>query len=130
MSLFFCKRTIMGSRNSAQVVHRCDFGETVIIHSYCDFCRVKLCILCIGKHISDGNEKHKIVPFQNRKSTLIYQKCRTHPHKICEFHCMDCENILVCSSCIASDQHGRHKFQEIAEVYKTKKEVIKRIQKS
>nr|XP_034305152.1 uncharacterized protein LOC105347238 [Crassostrea gigas] len=115
----------MDPRSSAQDVHRCDLCETAIVHSYCDICHVNLCVPCIGKHISDGYEKHKIVPFQERRSTLIYPKCRTHPHKICESQCMDCNNILVCSSCMASEQHGRHKFKEITEVYKTKKEVIK-----
>eukprot|EP00105_Crassostrea_gigas_P033720 XP_011457194.1 PREDICTED: uncharacterized protein LOC105349198 [Crassostrea gigas] len=115
----------MDSRSSAQDVHRCDLCDTTIVHSYCDFCHVNLCMSCIGKHISDGYDKHKIVPFQERRSTLIYPKCRTHPHKICESQCMDCNNIFVCSSCMASEQHGRHEFKEITEVYKTKKEVIK-----
>eukprot|EP00105_Crassostrea_gigas_P031734 XP_011454514.1 PREDICTED: probable RING finger protein 207 homolog [Crassostrea gigas] len=115
----------MDPRSSAQDVHRCDLCETAIVHSYCDICHVNLCVPCIGKHISDGYEKHKIVQFQERRSTLIYPKCRTHPHKICESQCMDCNNICVCSSCMASEQHGRHKFKEITEVYKTKKEVIK-----
>ncbi|XP_034305152.2 uncharacterized protein [Magallana gigas] len=115
----------MDPRSSAQDVHRCDLCETAIVHSYCDICHVNLCVPCIGKHILDGYDKHKIVQFQERKSTLIYPKCRTHPHKICESQCMDCNNIFVCSSCMASEQHGRHKFKEITEVYKTKKEVIK-----
>eukprot|EP00105_Crassostrea_gigas_P034109 XP_019918257.1 PREDICTED: uncharacterized protein LOC105349196 [Crassostrea gigas] len=115
----------MDPRSSAQDVHRCDLCETAIVHSYCDICHVNLCVPCIGKHISDGYEKHKIVPFQERRSTLIYPKLRTHPHKTCESQCMDCDNIFVCSSCMASEQHGRHKFKEITEVYKTKKEVIK-----
>ncbi|XP_052676582.1 uncharacterized protein LOC128157945 [Crassostrea angulata] len=115
----------MDPRSSAQDVHRCDLCETAIVHSYCDLCHVNLCVPCIGKHILDGYDKHKIVQFQERRSTLIYPKCRTHPHKICESQCMDCNNIFVCSSCMASEQHGRHKFKEITEVYKTKKEVIK-----
>ncbi|XP_052681025.1 uncharacterized protein LOC128161699 [Crassostrea angulata] len=39
---------------------------------------------------------------------------------------MDCDNIFVCSSCMAAELHERHKFQEITEVYNTKKEVIKK----
>uniref|UniRef100_A0A8W8LWU5 Tripartite motif-containing protein 3 n=1 Tax=Magallana gigas TaxID=29159 RepID=A0A8W8LWU5_MAGGI len=38
----------------------------------------------------------------------------------------DCSNIFVCSSCMASEQHGRHKFVEVAEVFKTKKDDIKK----
>lgn len=41
--------------------------------------------------------------------------------KICEFQCMDCDNILVCSSCVASEQHGKHTHKEITEVYKARR---------
>nr|XP_034317457.1 uncharacterized protein LOC117686520 [Crassostrea gigas] len=116
----------MDPHSSAQDVHRCDLCETAIVHSYCDFCHVNLCKPCVVDHISGGYEKHKIVPFQDRRSTLIYPKCETHSHKSCKFQCEDCNNIYVCSSCIASEQHVRHKFVEITEVYKTKKEVIKK----
>ncbi|XP_052679586.1 uncharacterized protein LOC128160323 [Crassostrea angulata] len=116
----------MDPHSSAQDVHRCDLCETAIVHSYCDVCHVNLCKPCIGDHISDGYDKHKIVPFKERRSTLIYPKCGTHPHKNCEFQCKDCNNIFVCSSCMASKQHGRHKFVEVAEIFKTKKDDIKK----
>ncbi|XP_052679589.1 uncharacterized protein LOC128160327 [Crassostrea angulata] len=116
----------MDPHSSAQDVHRCDLCETAIVHSYCDFCHVNLCKPCIGDHISDGYHKHIIVPFQERRSTLIYPKCGTHTHKNCEFQCKDCNNIFVCSSCMASEQHGRHKFVEVTEVFKTKKDDIKK----
>ncbi|XP_052680007.1 uncharacterized protein LOC128160686 [Crassostrea angulata] len=116
----------MDPHSSAQDVPRCDLCETTIVHSYCDYCHVNLCKPCVVDHISGEYEKHKIVPFQDRRSTLIYPKCATHSHKSCKFQCQDCNNIFVCSSCIASEQHGRHKFVEITEVYKTKKEVIKK----
>ncbi|XP_065938071.1 uncharacterized protein [Magallana gigas] len=116
----------MDPHSTAQDVHRCELCETAIVHSYCDFCHVNLCIACIGKHISDGYDKHKIVPFQERRSTLIYPKCETHSQKNCKFQCKDCNNIFVCSSCMASEQHGRHKFVEVTEVFKTKKDDIKK----
>ncbi|XP_065938114.1 uncharacterized protein [Magallana gigas] len=116
----------MDPHSSAQDIPRCDLCETAIVHSYCDFCHVNLCISCIGKHISDGYDKHKIVPFQERRSTLIYPKCETHQHKNCEFQCKDCNNICVCSSCMASKQHKGHNFVEVTEVYKTKKNDIKK----
>ncbi|XP_052677900.1 uncharacterized protein LOC128158951 [Crassostrea angulata] len=115
----------MDPHSSAQDIPRCDLCETAIVHSYCDFCHVNLCKPCVVDHISDGYHKHVIVPFQERRSTLIYPKCETHPHKNCKFRCKDCNNILVCSSCMASEKHGRHKFIEVTEIYKTKKEVIK-----
>ncbi|XP_052677680.1 uncharacterized protein LOC128158763 [Crassostrea angulata] len=116
----------MDPHNSAQDVHRCDLCETAIVHSYCEFCHVNLCTPCIGKHISDGYEKHKIVSFQERRSTLIHPKCEIHPHKNCEFQCKDCKNILVCSYCTASEQHRGHIFVNISTVYKAQKEIIEK----
>nr|XP_034305027.1 uncharacterized protein LOC109620411 [Crassostrea gigas] len=112
--------------SSAQDIPRCELCETATVHSYCDFCHVNLCKPCIGDHISDGYDKHKIVPFNERRSTLIYPTCEIHPHKNCDFQCEDCGNIFVCSSCTASKQHKGHNFVEVTEVYKTKKEVIKK----
>nr|XP_034315582.1 uncharacterized protein LOC117685354 [Crassostrea gigas] len=116
----------MDPHSSAQDVHRCDLCETAIAQSYCDFCHVNLCKPCIGDHISDEYETHKIVRFQNRRSTLIYPKCMTHTPKNCELQCKNCDNIFVCSSCTASEQHRGHIFVEVLEVYKTKKEVIQK----
>ncbi|XP_065937972.1 E3 ubiquitin-protein ligase TRIM71-like [Magallana gigas] len=116
----------MDLRSTAQDVHRCDLCETAIVHSYCDICHFNLCKPCIGDHISDGYLKHAIVPFKERRSTIIYPKCETHPHKNCKFQCDDCNNIFVCSSCTASKQHKGHSFVEVTEVYKTKKEVLKK----
>nr|XP_034315554.1 uncharacterized protein LOC117685341 [Crassostrea gigas] len=116
----------MDSCSTAQNVHRCDLCKTAIAQSYCDFCHVNLCRPCIGEHISDEYETHKIVRFQDRRSTLIYPKCMTHTPKNCEHQCKSCDNILVCSSCTASEQHRGHIFVEVLEVYKTKKEVIEK----
>nr|XP_034307083.1 uncharacterized protein LOC117682789 [Crassostrea gigas] len=107
-------------------VPRCDLCETAIVHSYCDFCHANLCKPCIGDHISDGYDKHKIVPFKERRSTLIYPTCETHSHKNCEFQCKDCNNSFVCSSCMASEQHKGHNFVDVTEVYKTMKDDIKK----
>ncbi|XP_065938015.1 E3 ubiquitin-protein ligase TRIM71-like [Magallana gigas] len=114
----------MDHQNSAQDVPRCDLCETAIVHSYCDFCHANLCIPCIGKHISDGYDNHKIVPFQERRSTLIYPKCEKHQQKNCKFQCADCDEIFLCSSCTASKQHKGHTFLEVSEVYKIKKEIM------
>nr|XP_034306449.1 RANBP2-like and GRIP domain-containing protein 5/6 isoform X2 [Crassostrea gigas] len=116
----------MDPRSSAQDVNRCDLCETAIVHSYCDFCHVNLCKPCVVDHISDEYDKHKIVPFQKRGSTLIHSKCETHPHRNCEFQCKDCNNMFVCSSCMASKQHKGHNFVEVTEVYKAKKDDIKK----
>ncbi|XP_065939360.1 tripartite motif-containing protein 3-like [Magallana gigas] len=116
----------MDPNPSAQDLHRCDLCETAIVHSYCDFCHVNLCKLCVVDHISDGYDKHKLVPFKERRSTLTYPKCGTHPQKSSEFQCKSCNNILICSSCITSEQHRGHIFLEISEEYKTMKKVIEK----
>nr|XP_034318475.1 uncharacterized protein LOC117686809 [Crassostrea gigas] len=115
----------MDPHSDAQDVPRCDLCETAIVHNYCDFCHVNLCTSCIGKHISDGYDKHKIVPFLERRSTLIYPKCGIHQNKNCELQCKDC-NISVCSTCTASNRHKGHNFVEVTEVYNEKKEIIKK----
>nr|XP_034305167.1 uncharacterized protein LOC109620202 isoform X3 [Crassostrea gigas] len=115
----------MDPRTSAQDVHRCDLCETAIVHSYCDFCHVNLCKPCVVDHISDGYDKHKIVPFQERRSTLIYPNCGKHPQKNCELQCREC-GTFVCSSCMASDQHKGHSFVEVTDVYKIKKDIIEK----
>eukprot|EP00105_Crassostrea_gigas_P004275 XP_011417436.1 PREDICTED: E3 ubiquitin-protein ligase arc-1-like [Crassostrea gigas] len=112
----------MEQRSTAQDVHRCYLCET-IVHSYCDFCHVNLCKPCIGEHISDGYDKHKIVPFKDRRSTLIYPKCKAHAQENCKFQCKDCD-ISVCSSCMASEQHRGHIFIEISEVYEKRKRLV------
>ncbi|XP_052679593.1 uncharacterized protein LOC128160330 [Crassostrea angulata] len=116
----------MDPRSCVQDVHRCDLCETAIVDSYCDFCHVNLCIPCTGKHILDGYDKHKIVPFQERRSTLIYPKCAIHQQKNCELQCKDCNNIFVCSFCTASEQHRGHIFENILTAYKTQKENIEK----
>lgn len=114
----------MDHRSTAQDIHRCDICENAILHSYCDFCHVNLCKLCIGEHVSDGYLNHAIVPFEERRSTLIYPKCPTHSQKSCDLHCKDC-NIYICTSCVGSKQHKGHDIWELDDIYKEKKENIK-----
>ncbi|XP_061178985.1 tripartite motif-containing protein 55-like [Saccostrea echinata] len=113
----------MDPRHSAQDVIRCDLCETAKVQMYCDFCHVSLCKPCIGEHIADEYDKHKIVPYQQRKSTLIYPKCATHPTKTCDLQCREC-NIPVCSLCSASQQHKGHSILVLFEIYNAKKNVI------
>nr|XP_034317433.1 uncharacterized protein LOC105341279 isoform X2 [Crassostrea gigas]XP_034317434.1 uncharacterized protein LOC105341279 isoform X2 [Crassostrea gigas] len=114
----------MDPRSSAHDLHRCELCETAIVQSYCDVCHVNLCKPCIGEHISDGYQKHAIVPFLERRSTLIYPKCRTHEHNICKLLCKNCANSFICSSCTASEQHIGHTFVEVSHAYKRQKEIV------
>ncbi|XP_055999600.1 uncharacterized protein LOC125655527 [Ostrea edulis] len=118
----FVAEVAMDPRHSAQDVVRCDLCETAIVQMYCDFCHVNLCIACIGKHIADDYDKHKVVPFQNRKSTSIYPKCSTHQTEKCQFHCKECD-LSVCSLCttISTDKHKGHTFSILSEIYKKRK---------
>nr|XP_022300411.1 uncharacterized protein LOC111108670 isoform X2 [Crassostrea virginica]XP_022300412.1 uncharacterized protein LOC111108670 isoform X2 [Crassostrea virginica] len=101
---------------SAQDVARCDLCKTAIAQSYCDICHVNLCKPCIGEHISVDYGKHIIVAIHQRKSTLIYPKCKTHQSKTCEYQCKDC-NLFVCSDCTVSTQHKGHEYIKLEELY-------------
>ncbi|XP_078336813.1 uncharacterized protein LOC111101182 [Crassostrea virginica] len=116
----------MDPHYDAQDVARCDLCEVAIVQSYCDFCHVNLCKPCIGEHISDDYSKHTIVPFQQRRSTLIYPKCETHPKRACEYQCEDC-NIFLCTDCFASKPHNKkHKLSKLDEMFSKKKDQIKK----
>ncbi|XP_062618636.1 heat shock 70 kDa protein 12B-like [Saccostrea cucullata] len=113
----------MDPRTSAQDVIRCDLCETAIVQKYCDFCHVNLCIPCIGKHISDDYDKHKVVPYREKKLTLIYPKCSAHQTRSSEFHCKTCET-SVCSLCALSDTHRGHTVSPLSDLFYSKKKVI------
>ncbi|XP_078341254.1 uncharacterized protein LOC111107984 [Crassostrea virginica] len=102
---------------SAQDVARCDLCKTAIAQNYCDFCHVNLCKPCIGEHISDDySKKHIIVPFQQRRSTLIYPKCTAHRNEDCKYQCKNC-NIFVCFECVVSNQHQGHQYSKLEDIF-------------
>lgn len=113
------------SRSSIQDVIRCDLCEDNIVQSYCDYCHVNLCKPCVGEHIADGYDNHKIVSFQQRRSTLIYPKCKTHPNKTCELQSKQ-NNEFICTICSASDHVKGHDFVVLDDLCKTKKIDIKK----
>ncbi|XP_061182521.1 uncharacterized protein LOC133190852 [Saccostrea echinata] len=110
---------------SAQDVPRCDLCENALASSHSDFCFINLCRPCIGEHIGDEYTKHKVVPFNQRKSTVIYPMCTTHESQRCEFQCNEC-HIFVCSLCVSSDTHNGHTFSNLFEIYKFKKEITEK----
>ncbi|XP_062599964.1 heat shock 70 kDa protein 12A-like [Saccostrea cucullata] len=113
----------MDPRTSAQDVIRCDLCETAIVQKYCDFCHVNLCIPCIGKHISDDYDKHKVVPYREKKSTLIYPKCSAHQTRSSEFHCETCK-ISVCALCALSETHRGHAVKSLSDLFYSKRKGI------
>lgn len=106
-------------------VPRCDLCETAIVQSYCDFCYTNLCKPCIGEHISNEYDKHKIVPFQQRQSSLIYPNCTIHLHKSCELRCIQCDE-YICTLCSTSYKNKGHNFLVLENLCKIKKNDIKR----
>lgn len=115
----------MDPRRSAQDVVRCDHCKENIVQSYCDFCHVSLCKPCIGEHISDEYDKHKIVPFKQRKSTLMFPTCNTHSKETCKLQCKSC-NVFLCVICSASHEHKDSDFIILEDICKTKKEGIEK----
>ncbi|XP_062602488.1 uncharacterized protein LOC134264208 [Saccostrea cucullata] len=113
----------MDPQHSAQDVIRCDLCETAVVQMHCDLCDVNLCIPCIGRHVSDDYDKHKVVPLKQRKTTLIFPKCTIHQTKYCELQCKEC-NIPVCSVCTTSTQHKKHDFLLLTEILDAKKKFV------
>ncbi|XP_061176047.1 E3 ubiquitin-protein ligase arc-1-like [Saccostrea echinata] len=114
----------MNPQHSAQDVQRCEICDVAVVEMYCTSCPFNLCKTCVGNHLSDEPQKHKIIKYQDRKTVLIYPKCNIHPQDRCENYCEDCD-IPVCSSCIASDLHERHKFPRIKQIFSKRKEFVK-----
>lgn len=110
--------------NTAQDVYRCDLCEDPSVKSYCLYCHVILCKACKEKHVSGAYNKHAIVPFSERRSTLFFKECGRHPNKTCELRCKDC-NFIVCSSCIVSKKHRGHIFENIIDFYGKGNEPLK-----
>ncbi|XP_022298798.2 uncharacterized protein LOC111107747 [Crassostrea virginica] len=112
----------MDPRHSAQDVLRCDLCDTPVPPMYCDICHIKLCLTCVGVHLSDQSKEHKVVLFEKRGST---PKCQKHATKICDIHCEQC-NIPICTLCIFSGEHEQHKKEDISKTLAVKKEKIQK----
>nr|XP_022310438.1 uncharacterized protein LOC111115850 [Crassostrea virginica]XP_022310439.1 uncharacterized protein LOC111115850 [Crassostrea virginica] len=115
----------MDPQHSAQDIVRCDLCETPVPPMCCDICHINLCIACVGVHLSDRSKEHKVVPFEDRGSTINYPKCQKHPLKTCEVHCKHC-NIPICASCFSSGDHDQHKKIDILKIFTRKKELIEK----
>ncbi|XP_078320794.1 uncharacterized protein LOC144621433 [Crassostrea virginica] len=115
----------MDPQYSAQDIVRCDLCETPIPPMCCDICHINLCKVCVGEHLSDRSKEHKVVPFEERGSTINYPKCEKHSPKICELHCKHC-NIPICASCVSSGDHDQHKKIDIMKILTRNKELIEK----
>ncbi|XP_061177566.1 uncharacterized protein LOC133186330 [Saccostrea echinata] len=101
----------MDPRYSVQDILLCDLCQTAALQSHCELCHVNLCIVCVGKHLSDSSKRHNVVPYKHRTSTPNYPKCPNHTQKHCELYCEKCD-IPVCSTCISSGKHKGHDLSD------------------
>lgn len=69
---------------------------------------------------------HKMVSSKQRRSTLIYPKCKAHLRKTCKYQCKDCNDTYFWSSCTASEQHRHNKIDNVIYEMKTEINEIKR----
>lgn len=113
----------MDRRTTAQDVYRCELCDENMVDMLCVVCPRKLCKSCVGNHLDDDPNKHKLVKFQDRNTTLVLPTCPTHSSERCKNYCQECDN-AVCPSCISSDSHKKHTFLKISEVFEKKKEKI------
>ena len=109
-----------GSKDDSTLCQICNNDNAEM---FCAFCESKLCKICVGSHIAEDPQKHKIVKHQDRKRTVVLPKCASHLNERCENFCQECDT-PVCSSCVSSDSHERHKFLNILDIFKKKKEII------
>ncbi|XP_048740517.2 uncharacterized protein LOC125654583 [Ostrea edulis] len=115
----------MDPRRSAQYVLLCDYCKTQALQSHCELCQTNLCVICVGKHLSDSSRKHRVVPFIEIGSTPCYPKCLNHAEKQCELYCEKCD-IPVCSTCIFSGQHEGHKLSDVMKKLDDKTEGLRK----
>ncbi|XP_061181006.1 E3 ubiquitin-protein ligase TRIM36-like [Saccostrea echinata] len=114
----------MDPRYSAQEILLCDLCQSAVVQSHCELCHLNLCIVCVGKHLSDSSKRHNVVPYRHRTFAPSYPKCPNHTRKHCELYCEKCD-IPVCSTCISSGKHHGHKITDILLKLCSKKKDLK-----
>lgn len=113
----------MDRRTTAQDVYRCELCDENMVDMLCVVCPRKLCKACVGNHLDDDPNKHKLVKFQDRNTTLVLPTCSTHSSERCKNYCEECGK-AVCPYCISSDLHKKHTFLIISNVFHERKEII------
>ncbi|XP_034333306.2 tripartite motif-containing protein 2-like [Magallana gigas] len=111
--------------NWAQDVLRCRLCETPGPPMYCGICHIHLCKACVGEHLSDESNDHKVVTLKMRVSTINYPLCQNHSAKRCQLHCEKCD-IPICVQCVSSGEHLGHRAVDILKSLSTKKETLQK----
>ncbi|XP_062590490.1 E3 ubiquitin-protein ligase TRIM45-like [Saccostrea cucullata] len=108
----------MDPRFRGQDVLYCEICETAEVQHLCEIYPV-----CVGEHISDGYDNHKIVSYDSKKTSPKFPDCKAHDNTRCDMYCEDCD-LPVCLNCIVSEKHKRHGFKSLYEVFKSKQDSI------
>uniref|UniRef100_K1Q3G4 Tripartite motif-containing protein 2 n=1 Tax=Magallana gigas TaxID=29159 RepID=K1Q3G4_MAGGI len=119
------KVVLFMAKRWAQDVLRCRLCETPGPPMYCDICHIHLCKACVGEHLSDQSKEHKVLPFEQRGSSLNYPNCHKHSAIQCGLHCEQCD-IPICSLCV-SGEHSGHKAVETVKHFESKKELLEKV---
>ena len=106
---------------SGQDVLRCHLCETPVPPLCCEVCQIYLCKGCVIEHMLDESTKHSVVPIKQTLFALLYPKCFNHSSKNCELYCEDC-TIPICVQCASSKEHRGHRFKDLLECAKRKRE--------
>ena len=114
----------MDPETSCQDVQRCKVCDAGIAELFCASCETRLCRACIGGHLADDPEKHNIFKNIDKYNTIIFPVCVIHSQERCKNYCQHCD-LTVCSSCISTKYHERHKFLKIVDIYNQKKKSLK-----
>lgn len=96
--------------------------ENTDVQMLCTVCSMYMCKECVGEHLSDS-KYHQVINFKQRNDILKYPECKLHEKHSCEMLCKDCD-VYVCSKCILSDIHGRHKFLDVQDAFKSKAAIL------
>ncbi|XP_061165866.1 uncharacterized protein LOC133174785 [Saccostrea echinata] len=101
----------MDPQNRGQGILLCELCQTAALQSHCELCQISLCKACVGSHLSDSSQRHKVIPYKHQTSYPPYPKCLNHTQKHCDLHREECD-IPVCSTCIFSSVHKGHNITD------------------
>lgn len=111
---------------AAQDILRCDFcnEDNVVGEMYCKTCSMRLCGLCVTRHIEISSVScfHDIARF-NSTTDFMRPVCGSHPNHKCEMFCREC-NVPFCSQCLSEGFHKHHDITGICGRYAVLKDKI------